>query len=135
MSSVEIGTSKGATMRRIGILLAGMPRMLLDMITDIVALHAGMVIAGTMPDTADIVAAVKKTGADVVIVTEPAITPSQNYEEFLYSRPHLGVLSITSDGRQFFLHKLRPVRIALGEVSPESLVRAIQSNAQRDSHG
>jgi DNA-binding NarL/FixJ family response regulator len=118
-------------MRRIHILLAGMPRMLLDMITDIVALHAEMMVAGRMQDTVDLRAAVKKTRADVVILNEPAIGPPQNHQELLYSRPHLGVLSITSDGRQFFLHKLRPVRTALGEVSPESLVQAIQSSAQR----
>lgn len=118
-------------MRRIRILLAGMPRMLLDMITDIVALHAEMMIAGRMQDTADLRAAVKKARADIVILNEPAIGPPPNYEELLYSRPHLGVLSITSDGRQFFLHKLRPVRTALGEVSPDSLVQAIQSSAQR----
>jgi len=117
--------------RRIRILLAGMPRMLLDMITAIVALQAEMMVAGEMQDTADIVVAVKKTRADVVILSEPAIGPSQNHQELLYSRPHLGVLSITSDGRQFFLHRLRPVRTALGEVSPESLVQAIQSSAQR----
>ena len=118
-------------MRRIRILLAGMPRMLLDMITDIIALHAEMMVAGKMEDTADIRAAVKKTRADVVILTEPTIGPSQNYQELLYGRRHLGVLSITSDGRQFYLHKLRPVRTALGEVSPEGLVQAIQSSAQR----
>jgi DNA-binding NarL/FixJ family response regulator len=118
-------------MRRIRILLAGMPRMLRDMITDILALHAEMMVAGNMQDTADLVAAVRKTRADVVIVNEPAMGPAQNHQELLYSRPHLGVLSITSDGRQFYVHKLRPVRTALGEVSPESLVQAIQSSAQR----
>jgi DNA-binding NarL/FixJ family response regulator len=104
--------------------------MLLDMITDIVARHAEMMVAGTMQDTADLRAAAKKARADVVVLNERAIGPSQNYQELLYSRPHLGVLSITSDGRQFFLHKLRPVRTALGEVSPESLVQAIQSSAR-----
>ena len=118
-------------MRRIRILLAGMPLMLLDMIADIVALRAEMMVAGKMQDTADLRAAVKKTRADVVILNEPAIGPSQDHQELLYSRPHLGVLSITSDGRQFFLRKLRPVRTALGEVSPEGLVQAIQSSAQR----
>jgi DNA-binding NarL/FixJ family response regulator len=117
--------------RHTRILLAGMPRMLLDMITDIVAPHAEMMVAGKMQDATDIRAAVRKTRADVVILNEPAIGPPQNYEELLYSRPHLGVLSITSDGRQFTLHKLRPVRTALGEVSPESLVQAIRSSAQR----
>jgi DNA-binding NarL/FixJ family response regulator len=118
-------------MRRIRILLAGIPRMLRDMITDIVALHAEMMVDGTMQDMADIRAVVKKTRADVVILGEPAIGSPQNHQELLYSRPRLGVLSITSDGRHFFLHKLRPVRTALGEVSPESLVQAIQSSAQR----
>ena len=119
-------------MRRIRILLAGMPRMLLDMITDIVALHAEMMVAGEVQDTTDIRAAVRKIRADVVILNEPAIGPPQDHppqdhKELLYSRPRLGVLSIRSDGREFFLHKLRPVRTALGEVSPESLVQAIQS--------
>jgi hypothetical protein len=118
-------------MKRIRILLAGMPRMLLDMITDIVAPHSEMMIAGRMQDTADLRAAVKRARADVVILNEPAIGPPLIYEELLYSRPRLGVLSITSDGRKFILHKLRPVRTALGEVSPDSLVQAIQSNAQR----
>ena len=122
-------------MRRVRILLAGMPRMLLDMVTDIVAPHAEIMVAGKMQDTADIVVAVKKSRADVVILNEPTTGPSQNHQELLYSRPHLGVLSITSDGRQFFLHKLHPVRIALGEVSPESLVQAIQSSAQRGANG
>ncbi len=118
-------------MRRIRILLAGMSPMLLDMIKDIVALHARMMVAGTMEDMADIRAAVKETRADVVILNEPAKGPLQDHQELLYSRPRLGVLSITSDGRQFFLHRLRPVRTALGEVSPDSLVQAIHSSAQR----
>ena len=108
-------------MRRIRILLAGMPRMLLDMITDIVGLHAEMMVAGEVQDTTEIRAAVRKTRADIVILNEPAIGSPQDHQELLYSRPRLGVLSITSDGRQFFLHKLRPVRTALGEVSPDSL--------------
>src|SRR5271155_1940263 len=54
-----------------------MPRMLLDMIAAIVALQAEMVVAGRMQDTAEIVAAVKKTRADVVILNEPTIGPSE----------------------------------------------------------
>lgn len=69
----------------------------------------------------------KKTKADVVILNEPAMGPSRDYNELLYSRPHLRVLSITSDGHHIFLHKLRPVRATLGEVSAERLVQAIRS--------
>ena len=114
-------------MRRIRILLAGMPRMLLDMMTDIIAMHAEMTIVGKMEVTANLRAMVKKSKADVVILSEPAIGPWQTYRELLYSRSDLRVFSITSDGRHFFLHKLRPIRSALGEISPEILVQAIQS--------
>ena len=118
-------------MRRIRILLAGMPQILADLITDIVALHPEIMIAGKTQDTADIRAAVRKIRADVVILNEPAIGQSEDRQELLYSRPRLGVLSISSDGRQFSVHELRPVRTALGEVSPESLIQAIQSSARR----
>jgi DNA-binding NarL/FixJ family response regulator len=121
------------TRTRIRIVLAGVPRMVLDMITDIVAPHAELMVVAKMQDTADIRAAVKKTKADVVVVAESAIRQPESYEELLYSRPHLGVLSITSDGRHFFLRELRPVCIALGEISPESLVQAIRSSARRGS--
>ena len=119
-------------MRRIRILLAGMPRMLQDMMTDIVAMHTQLMIAGKTPETENICAAAEKTKADVVILNEPTIGQWQNHRELLYSRPNLKVFSITNDGHHFFLYKLRPVRIALGEVSPERLVDAIVSSAECD---
>ena len=119
-------------MRRIRILLAGMPRMLQDMMTDIVAMHAQLMIAGKTQETENICAAAEKTKADVVILNEPTIGQWQNHRELLYSRPHLKVFSITSDGHHFILHKLRPVRTALGEVSPERLVDAILSSPECD---
>jgi len=105
--------------------------MLLDMVTDIVAAHPEMMVPGKIQETADICTAVKKTKADIVILSEPAARQRQDYLELLHSRPHLKVLSITSDGHRFFLHELRPFRAALGEISSESLVQAIRSIAQR----
>jgi hypothetical protein len=95
-------------------------------------MHAELMIAGKTPETENICAAAKKTKADVVILSEPTIGQWQNYGELLCSRPHLKVLSITNDGHHFFLHRLRPVRTALGEVSPERLVDAIVSSAECD---
>jgi hypothetical protein len=115
--------------RRIRILLAGMPRMLLDMVTDIVMAHPDMMVSGKMQDSADICPAVKKTKADIVILSE--LAGRQDYQKVLYSRPHLKMLSITSDGHCFFLHELRPFRTSLGEISPESLLQAIRSSAHR----
>jgi DNA-binding NarL/FixJ family response regulator len=103
--------------------------MLLDMVTEIVMAHPDMMVSGKMQESVDISPAVKKAKADIVILREPA--GRQDHQELLYSRPHLKVLSITSDGHRFFLHELRPFRAALGEVSPENLMQAIRSSAQR----
>ena len=101
-------------MRRIRILLAGMPRMLLDMVTDIVAMHPEMMVSGKLQDTADLRTAVRKARADVVVLREPAGREREVHLKLLYSRPHLNVLSITNDGHRFFLHELRPFRAPLG---------------------
>ncbi len=123
--------SRDAAVRRIRILLAGMPRMLLDMVTAILMPHPEMIVSGKMQDTTDIRTAVKTARADVVIVSEPAGCVRADHLELLYSRPHLKVLSITGDGHRFFLHELRPFRAPLGEISPESLVQAIRSSVQQ----
>ena len=108
-----------------------MPRMLLEMVTGIVTAHPDMVITGKMQESTDICLVVKKTKTDIVIVRERAGRQHQDHRKLLYSRPHLKVLSITSDGHRFLLHELRPFRASLGEISPESLVRAIRSGAHR----
>jgi hypothetical protein len=123
--------SRDAAVRRIRILLAGMPRMLLDMVGAILMAHPEMIVFGKTQDTADIRAAAKNVRADVVILSEPAGRAAPDYRELLYSHPHLKVLSITSDGQRFFLHELRPFHAPLGEISPESLVRAIRSSVQQ----
>jgi hypothetical protein len=116
--------------RRIRILLAGMARMLLGMVTDIIAAHPEMIVSGHALKAADLPAAARKARADVVILAEPAGRRRQDHLKLLYSRPHLKVLSITSDGRRFFLYELRPQRVALGEISAKSLIQAIRLNAK-----
>jgi DNA-binding NarL/FixJ family response regulator len=116
--------------RLIRILLAGMPQMLLDMVTDILAEHPEMMVSRQNQDVTDLRLAVKKARADIVILSEQAARQPQVHPELLYSRPHLKVFSITSDGHRFFVNELRPFRASLGEISPESLVRAIRSSAQ-----
>jgi DNA-binding NarL/FixJ family response regulator len=108
-----------------------MPQMLLDTITAIVSVHPDMIVLGEIQDTAAMFTAVKKARADIVILRERAGRERQDHLELLYSRPHLKVLSITSNGHRFFLHELRPFRAPLGEISAESLVQAIRSSAQR----
>jgi DNA-binding NarL/FixJ family response regulator len=101
------------------------------MLTDVLTAHPEMMVFGEKQDITYIAAEVKKSRPDIVILSEQ-VELQPPYQELLRSHPHLKVFSITSDGHRFFLNELRPFRAALGEVSPESLVRAIRSSAKNE---
>ena len=65
------------------------------------------------------------THADVAILRgSPEGLPPAG-KELLRRRPWMNVLTIHGDGRAVFLHQLRPVERALGEISPETLLEAV----------
>jgi hypothetical protein len=71
--------------------------------------------------------------ADVAILRgAPEGLPPLGYE-LLRRRPLMNVLTIHGDGREAFLHQLRPVERALGEISPETLLDAVRAFASERS--
>jgi len=81
--------ARDAAVRRIRILLTGMPPMLLDMLTVILTVHPDMMVSRKIEGTGGIGAPVRKDRADVVIVSESTGRVYQDYLGFLYSRPRL----------------------------------------------
>jgi hypothetical protein len=54
-------------------------------------------------------------------------------QELLRRRPWMNILTIHGDGREAFLHQLRPVERALGEISPQTLLDAVRAVASERS--
>src|SRR6266571_423761 len=106
---------QGASLRRTRIVLAGISRMLSDIITDIVTSHA---------------ATVAEAEADVVVLGLPDEELPSEYAGLLSARPQTRLLGVSGDGRRAFLYELRPYRSALGEVSPQTLLDAIRAAAR-----
>jgi len=117
-------------LRRTRIVLAGISRMLSDIITDIVTSQADMEIVGTVTDPAVLAATVAATDADVVVLGLPDADLPSEYAALLSARAQIRLLGVSGDGRRAFLYELRPYRSALGEVSPETLVEAIRMAAR-----
>jgi len=120
---------------RIRVVLAEMPRMLRDIVQTILAAqpdvalataHGGATLAETLGtlDAAD--------APDVVILAEP-LPNAEDYASVLYARPRLRLVGISSDGRNAHLYELRPQRIALGALSPDTLVDVVRA-AQVAAH-
>jgi chemotaxis response regulator CheB len=77
-------------------------------------------------DEIDVRSAVELDDPDFIIVGED-VAAHQDVRRLVGVHRGLRALEVQSDGRESVLYELRPHRIALGEVSSDTLVRAIRA--------
>ena len=121
---------KASSLKRIRILLWGMPSMLLDIIADTIAPQPDMDIVGEGAMGTSLLDAAERTNADIVILARGGDADDEDYDELLYGCPRLKVLEIFGEGRYGSLYELRPRRVPLGELSPPRLVGAIRGSTR-----
>jgi len=63
-----------------------------------------------------------------VILEHPDRPGVTAVEPMLTARPNLKVLAITNQGRTSFLYELRPYELALGQLSPATLIHAVRGS-------
>jgi len=98
--------------------------MLSDIVKAVIASQADFELVGEIGGTTGLARAAGKAAADVLIVGG-ALRGSHTLR-ILYGMPRLKIVTIEADGRQGFLHELRPSRTPVGEISPGILVAAIR---------
>ena len=110
------------------VLLAGMTRMLTDIVKGIIASQADFDLAGEIiGEDGLLLQAATDAEVDVMVVGPLLVIGSNEYHHLLYGRPRMKIVAIAADGREAALHELQPHVIPLGEVSPASLITAIRS--------
>jgi hypothetical protein len=107
-----------------------MPKMLLDILSHVVASEPDMVVAGWVEDDEDLLAAIRRARANVILVGQAAEDAQEKYASLLLARPRLKVVAITGDGKTGLLYELRPKRVPLGEISADVLRKAIRGRPQ-----
>jgi DNA-binding NarL/FixJ family response regulator len=118
----------------IRVLIAAMPRMLVEIVTTILAHDAEIDIVGEVRDGDGLLQAAVNAHADVIVLSEtkePERVDSGNYHELLYGLPRLKILAIAAGSRQGFLHELQPRVILLGELSPTVLLNTVRAAGGR----
>jgi hypothetical protein len=103
-----------------------MPKMLLDILSHMVVSELDMVVAGRVEDDEDLLAATRRTRANVVLVGQTVEDEREKYASLLLRRPKLKVVVIAGDGSTGLLYELRPKRVPLGEMSADALRKAIR---------
>lgn len=117
---------------QIRIVLAELPRMLRDIVSDTITRQSDMLVVDELPRRRDRPASGRRRGVDVVITGLEDGRLDERYTQLMQADPRLKVLGITVDGRRAFLFELRPRRILLGDVSPDGLLDAIRSTARSE---
>jgi len=109
------------------ILLLKLPSTVRDILKEILADQADMRVVNELGDPVEVLLAVERTGADVVILgMEDGKLPGIA-SHLLDQYPYLKILAISIDGRQMFLYELRPELAPIGEMEPNRLVDAIRT--------
>jgi hypothetical protein len=124
--SYHLRTEKEDSLRHIRVLLARMPRMLLDILSHVVASEPDMVVVGWVKDDEDLLAATRRARANVILVGQAVEDEQEKYASLLWARPRLKVVAIAGDGKTGLLYELRPQRVPLGEISADALRNAIR---------
>lgn len=75
-------------------------------------------------DDDNLVDAIDRSGADVVIVSSESIGPAEVCR-LLEQRPHVKVFAIADGGRDGCLYELRPNLVLVGELSPTLLAQTV----------
>jgi DNA-binding NarL/FixJ family response regulator len=103
-----------------------MPRMLREIVKEIVSTQADMEIVGDFAEGLPLLDAVQESGAEFVIAGAE-YSAAKDVRTLLDERPAVTVLAVAGDGRQTVLWALEPRPVSLGEVSPQTLLRAIRT--------
>lgn len=112
------------------IVLAALPRMLGDIVRQLVARHPDLEVAAEVDERAAISSAVRRTGAEVVVA---GIAPGSHHalladipRTLLREHPGLTLIALEDDGRAAYVYELRLHETAMTEISPRALIDAIR---------
>jgi chemotaxis response regulator CheB len=114
---------------RIGILLGVMPRMLYDVVSQILSAEPDMFLVAESVDDDVLAEYVDRERPDVVIVAVPAGAPPALFGDLLSRFPWLTVVALEDRGQHGSIYTRRPMRVRLDDLSSAGLVNAIRHAA------
>jgi DNA-binding NarL/FixJ family response regulator len=111
------------------ILLDDMPQIFQDLVTEIMSDYPEIVVERLGSDESpDPAASRSGDSSDCVVVTSLRGSQlSPKCDELLKARRSVRVLALSAHSDTAYLYELVPHRLALGALSPETIVRAIRS--------
>jgi DNA-binding NarL/FixJ family response regulator len=126
---MSITTAARTGSLRIAILLVEMPRMLRDVVANIVGVEPDLCVVADGVEAGTLVDRVEREQPDVVVLSDESGSPPAICEELLGRFPQLSVVAIESHAQRASIYMMRPMRLRLAEISSTQLVNAIRRAA------
>jgi hypothetical protein len=118
-------------LERTRILLVRLPRLLEEIVRDVLASEDDLELAGATHSTTGLADEAERRGAEVLIVGGD---DAGCVRSLLRQKPWLKVIAVAGDERSARLYLLRPERVRVGPLSPESLTAAVRRGAAVGRH-
>ncbi len=118
---------------RIGILLGDMPRMLRDVVGNILGAEPDLRVVADGVEAGALVERVSRENADVVVLSTRSGSPPAICDELLTKFPRLTVVALEERGHRASIYVMRPMRFRLSDISGSQLVTAIRRAARPES--
>ncbi len=116
-------------MRTIRVLLASRPKMLSEVIADLIARQTDMEVVGEVLDPIELLLAARATSVDVVIVTPLEAEPEPRIcRHLLLEHPHLRIVTMPAKGNTALLYRSDAPTQRIVEPSGEAIVAAIRQS-------
>jgi hypothetical protein len=114
-------------LERTRIVLVDMPLLLREIVRDTLAREPDLDVVAEHEADVDVRGAVGETDADLLIVGAEATTARMGVASVVGAQRGIRAIELQSDGKESVLYELRPHRVSLGEMSPETLLRTIRT--------
>jgi DNA-binding NarL/FixJ family response regulator len=115
----------------IGILLSEMPRMLHDVIGNVIGVEPDLRVVAHDVETGALLERVERERPDVVMLCAESESPPAMCEQLLGRFPQLAVVALEEQGLRGSIYMMRPIRFRVAEISSAQLVTAIRRAAEQ----
>ena len=112
------------------ILLTCMPRILHDVLSEMIRSQSDMRLVGESEEAGRLAAVIRRAAPHVVVMGVDGEESLVSCEAILRRFPEVKVLALEGQGRRLALYEMRPVRVPMGEASPARLLAWIRQAAR-----
>lgn len=113
-------------MQPIRIVLGNIPRLLRDIVVDVIGSESDMRIVGEAGGAAGVEDLLRSARADVLVIDDAAVTVAGGKERLMRDHQRLKVLVLSDRGKAAEFHWLEPRTARYLDVSPDRLVSLIR---------